>query len=152
MESGLLLACVMALAACASSPRLADSTKLALYQANAGEPVASFRLFGALSSWTPLGDGALAVWTRPNEAWLLELSGPCMELEFAPAIRVTDSLGRVSARFDRVIPLEMGGGPRTMQVPCIIQTIRPLDAAAIRAGERELRDAPANAPDQPSGT
>ena len=139
------------LAACASNPRMADAQKLALYRAHAGEPVPSFRLFGSLNSWTPLGDSALAVWTRPNEAWLLDVSGPCQDLEFATAIRLTDSIGQVSARFDRVIPLELSGGPRTAQMPCIIQSIRPLDTRAIREGERQLRAQPREAT-QPSGT
>ena len=56
------------------------------------------------------GDEALAVWTRPNEAWLLDLSGPCPDLEFTHAIGLTDNLGMVHARFDKVLA---SGLPRT---------------------------------------
>lgn len=137
---------------CASHPRVDQADRLAVYRSHAGPPVSSFRLAGSLTSWTPLGDGALAVWTRPNEAWLLTLAGSCTDLEFAPAIRLTDSAGGVHARFDRVIPMDLAGTPR-QPMPCIIESIRPLDAGAVRAGERELREQP-QAPErpQPSGT
>lgn len=146
-----LVAATLALSGCASTSQVGQSEKLALYRSHAGEPVPSFRLFGSLTSWTALGENALAVWTRPNEAWLLELSAPCRDLDFATAIGLTDSAGRVAARFDRVIPQQAGGGS-TMQLPCIIQTIRPLDTSAIRAGERELREGAAAGKAQPSGT
>lgn len=133
---GLSAAALLALSACASTPRSAPlSEQLALYQAHAGAPVSSFRLFGSLTRWTALGENHLAVWTRPSQAWLLEVAGPCMELEFAPAIRLTDSMSQVTARFDRVIPVDVSGTPRSMQVPCIIQTIRPLDVENLRKAQ-----------------
>ena len=57
------------------------------------------------------GDSALAVWTRPSEAYLLELSGPCPDLSYA-AIGLTSSMGRVSSRFDKVLVRDPTGGPR----------------------------------------
>ncbi|WP_202843919.1 DUF6491 family protein [Luteimonas saliphila] len=131
------LAALLALAGCASDAGLRDSEKLALYANHAGEPVTSFRYFGSLNGWTPLGDSALAVWTRPSEAWLLELQGRCQDLAFAPAIGLTNQMGRVHARFDKVIV--RGGG--AMGMPCHIGQIRPLDVKAIRATEKELREA-----------
>ena len=104
-----------------------------------GEPVSSFNFFGSINGWSPLGDSALAVWTRPSEAWLLSLSGPCMDLSYAPAIGVTNMMGRVSARFDRVI---VRGVNRDMApMPCRIATIQPLDVKALRISEKELREA-----------
>lgn len=143
-----LLAAALLVGACASMPSASDSSRLAMYRAHAGGPVASFRMSGSLNNWTALGERALAVWTRPNEAWLLELAAPCSDLDVATAIRLTDNMGRVSARFDKVLPLEISGAPRTTQPPCVIQSIRPLDVEAIRAAERDARQAP----DQPSGT
>lgn len=130
---------VAALAGCATTGKLSSSERLQLYRAHAGAPVKDFQYFGSLNGWTELGDSALAVWTKPNEAWLLNLSGPCMDLSYAPAISVTNMMGRVSAKFDRVIV--RGGGPNMMRVPCRIDTIQPLDVKALRVSEKELREA-----------
>lgn len=130
-------ATLLALVACASSQGLDAAAKRALYQSHAGEPVSSFRFFGSINGWTPLGDSALAVWTKPGEAWLLALQGPCSDLEFAPAIALTSQMNQVHARFDKVIA--QGGG--SMRLPCHIREIRPLDVKALRASEKELREA-----------
>jgi len=128
-----------ALAGCATTGRLSSSERLELYRAHAGAPVKDFQYFGSLNGWTELGDSALAVWTKPSEAWLLSLSGPCMDLSYAPAISVTNMMGRVSAKFDRVIV--RGGSPGMAPIPCRIDTIQPLDVKALRASEKELREA-----------
>lgn len=141
MKRSLLVAALAAsLAACASTrqPQAVDR-ELDLYRAHAGEPVHSFRYFGRLNGWTPLGNTALAVWTRPSEAYLLEVFGPCGDLDFAPAISVSNQMSRVSARFDSVTAL--GGGVGPIQVPCRIETIRPLDVKALKEAQRELREA-----------
>jgi len=135
---------VVSAASCASHPAQDDSAKLALYRSHAGAPVQSFHFFGRLDSWTPLGDSAVAVWTRPREAWLLELDGTCNDLDFTPFIGLTSSAGTVSARFDKVLVRHTGG----INLPCIIQSIRPLDVAALKAAERGERAAS----DQASGT
>ena len=135
---------VASAASCASHPAQDDSAKLALYRSHAGEPVRSFHFFGRLDSWTPLGDRVVAVWTRPREAWLLDLDGPCNGLQYTVAIGLTSSAGTVNARFDKVLVRD--GGP--MNLPCIIQSIRPLDVAAIKAAEHGERAAS----DQASGT
>ena len=89
------------------------------YAAAAGQPVNSFRYF-SLWSWEPLGDSELAVYTRSNEAWLLDLDGRCRNLEFTNHIALTSSASEVSAKFDRVIT-----GPA--DAPCFIKQIRPVD-------------------------
>lgn len=133
------LAAVAVLSGCATVGKQTDAEKLALYRDHAGEPVKDFQYFGRLNGWTPLGDGALAVWTKPSEGYLLELSGPCQDLDYAPAIRITQFGSRVSARFDDVVPL--GAGTASTKIPCRIQTIRPLDVKALRASQKELREA-----------
>ena len=138
---GAVLACVMT--ACASSgPRMGDAERLAFYSQHAGEPVSSFRYGTGLNSWTPLGDTALAVWTRPNEAFLLELMGRCPDLPFAQSISVSHSVGRVNAGFDTVTPRMTltGRGTGMTPMPCRIQTIRPLDTRALNESKRELRE------------
>ena len=128
------------LAGCATTGRLSDSERLQLYRAHAGAPVKDFHYFTSFNGWTDLGDSALAVWTRPSEAYLLTLSGPCMDLDFAPAIGVTNMMGVVSARFDRVL---VYGGNGIGRVPCRIEEIRPLDVKALKVAEKELREAKA---------
>ena len=131
-----LVATMLALASCASTPSMSDDQKLALYRAHAGAPVSSFHYFGRLDSWTDIDDRALAIWTRPSEAWLLELSGPCSGLEFTPAIGLTSQNGMVSARFDKVL-VRNGDVP---DFPRTIQTIRPLDTKALKQAARTARD------------
>lgn len=133
----LALLATFALAACASDARLTDADRLALYRAHAGPPVDNFQYFGRLDGWTPLGNTALAVWTRPSEVYLLELQATCTDLDFANAISVTNQFGRVYARFDKVIVL----GSAVQHVPCWIREIRPVDVKALRAAEQEKREA-----------
>jgi len=147
MKRILPLAAVLALAACATSGAMDDNQKLALYRAHAGAPVNSFVYLGRFDSWTELGDRALAIWTRPSEAWLLELDGPCNGLPFAQAIGLSSHTGAVSARFDDVIVRDSV----TPSIPCRIETIRPLDVAAIKAAERAARAQSGRAPSE-SGT
>jgi len=127
------------LTACAHN--LSTAEKLTLYRDHAGEPVKDFRYLGHLSGWAPIGDSALAVWTKPSEAYLLELTGRCQDLEYAMAISITQFGHRVTARFDDVLPL--GAGTSSIKIPCRIETIRPLDVNALRASEKELREASA---------
>ena len=128
-------AMVAALAACVTNGAQREADRLALYMANAGAPVPSFRYFGRLSGWTPLGDAAIAVWTRPSQAYLLSFTGRCPDIDFANAISVSSQFSTVYARFDKVVPLGQG---RT-SMPCHIREIRPLDVKAIRQAEREIR-------------
>ncbi len=125
-------------AGCATTG-LTDAQELALYRAHAGEPVKSFTFFGSLNGWAPLGDSALAVWTKPGQAFLLELPGRCLDLDTAPAITVTNQGSRVYARFDDVLVL--GGLHNSFRMPCRIETIRPLDVKALRQAQKSLREA-----------
>ncbi|WP_440976767.1 DUF6491 family protein [Pseudoxanthomonas winnipegensis] len=133
-------------AGCATTG-LTDAQELALYQAHAGEPVKSFTVFGQLNGWSPLGDAALAVWARPSEAYLLELTGRCVDLDSAPAITVTNQGGRVYAKFDDVLVL--GGLQNSFRMPCRIAEIRPLDVKALRQAQKQLRQA--NAAERQAG-
>ena len=90
----------LALAGCATGPKLSGEQRLALYREHAGAPVDSFQYFGSINGWTPLGDSALALWTKPSQAYLLELNGRCPDLDFAQAITVSNQMGRVHQRFD----------------------------------------------------
>lgn len=129
------IALVLALASCTTNPAQREADRLALYTANAGEPVPSFRFFGSLNGWTPLGEDAVALWTRPNQAYLVTFKGRCPDLDFASAISVTSQFSTVYRNFDKVVVLNRGSIP----IPCYIREIRPLDVKAIRQAEREMR-------------
>lgn len=135
-----MLVMVAAFAACSSYPSLTDAERLALYRDHAGQPVRDFQYYGSgINGWAPLGDSALAVWTRPNQAYLLEMMGPCMDLNFAPAISISNMMGRVSAKFDTVTV--HGSAANSMRIPCRIGSIRPLDVKALKQAEQQMRDA-----------
>lgn len=144
----LALLATLAVAGCATDARLRDSERRALYLQHAGAPMPSFRYFGSINGWTPLGDDALAVWTRPGEAVLLTLNGPCPDLEFATGIALTSQFRTVYAKFDRVVPITPTG-PTSMVIPCPIREIRPLDVEALRDAQRgmrtDVREAPRDA-------
>jgi hypothetical protein len=120
-----LLAAVAVVAALSACTRIGKDytarmeARQQAYVTAAGEPVNSFHYFN-LWSWEPLSDSALAVYTRPDEAFLLDLDGRCRNLEFTNHIALTSSASEVSARFDRVIT-----GPA--DAPCFIKQIRPVD-------------------------
>ena len=140
----LLLVLGSALTACASTPKQSDAEKLAFHQAQAGEPVKDFRLFGSINGWTPLGNSAMVAWTRPNEAFLLNFAGPCQDLQFATSITISHFSNTVSARFDTVTPRGPGVS-QVARIPCRIDTIRPIDVPALNQSREEIRQANAEA-------
>ncbi len=143
----LVLASVFALGACSSVPYAQrQAERLAAYTAAAGVPVSNFRFF-TLYSWEPLGDKALAVYTRPNEAWLLDVDGGCHDLAFTQAIGLTSNLNQVSIHFDKVLT-----GRRNF--PCTITQIRPLDVKQLKAtqqAQRQIKAQPRAAETPPQG-
>jgi hypothetical protein len=131
-----LMLVVFAIAGCATNAGLRDAERLTLYRSHAGEPVDSIQYSGRYNGWTPLSDGAFALWTRPSEAWLVELFSPCSELDYADTIGFRNPNGRLSARFDQVYV----SSHSLLPISCTIKEIRPLDIKAIRAAEKDARD------------
>jgi hypothetical protein len=116
------------LAGCASVPL---AQRQAAYAAAAGAPVNSFRFFTPLWSWEPLGPDQVVIYTRPKEAWLLDVPG-CTELPFAKAIGLTSNLNQVSINFDKVV-IDRN------TFPCTIHRIRPVDVGKLKAVQQEQR-------------
>ena len=136
-----LLATLGLMAGCASN-RPSDAERLALYMAHAGAPVSQVRYLQPLS-WDRIDDQHVVLEMRPNESWLLALSGPCLDWgRDSPFIGIAPLNGMVLSRFDKVV---VPGS----QVTCTIREIRPLDLKALRDAERARRTGSA---DQPSGT
>lgn len=130
--SSVLALAALALAGCSSVPYAQRvSQRQAAYAAVAGPPVHSFRFFGSLWSWEPLGSNQLVVYARPNQAWLLDVVG-CTDLEFTNAIGLTSNMHQVSVGFDKVIT-----GRRDF--PCTITQIRPVDVKKLKLSQEQQR-------------
>lgn len=128
----LILALVGLLVGCSSVPYAQrQQQRQAAYLAAAGAPVTSFHFF-TLWSWEPLSDSELVVYTRPSQAWLLDLDGHCENLEFTHAIGLTSSTGEVWTRFDKVLT-------GRHYLPCTIMRIRPVDVKQLRIAQEAQR-------------
>jgi hypothetical protein len=138
----ILLLVAMGVAGCSDmATRQSEGQRRAAYVAAAGAPVKNFRFFN-LYSWEPLGEGQLAVYTRSNEAWLLDLGGRCLDLDFANSIGLTSNLNQVTVGFDKVLT---GRG----HYPCTITGIRPVDVKRLKLEQEAQRRIEAQ-PRQPS--
>lgn len=122
---GLLTACSNA----ASSRRTID--RQAAYTAAAGAAQRNFRFSTPLYSWEPLGETQLVVYTKPKEAYLLDLKA-CSNLLVTQGIGLTSRLGEVSVGFDRVRT-----GPPL--ISCVISQIRPIDMLHLKAAQQAQR-------------
>ena len=129
MLSGTVMAGTLLLAGCATSHYQTDVQRLEAYQAFAGEPVRKIPYFNPIG-WEEIDDQHILVTTRPKEAWLMRLSGPCLDYGFgSPVLMISSQAGYVSSGFDRVTT----GGSR---ISCRIEEIRPVDTMAMRAAGR----------------
>jgi hypothetical protein len=120
--------------ACTTGTRLRGAEQLPLYRAHSGASVDHISYFGSIHSWTPLGDTALAVWTGPGKAYLIDV-GHCPGLAWTSAIDVTNTFGRVQARFDRIVMLHSGPA----SIACPIKQILPLNVKALKQTQRMAR-------------
>jgi hypothetical protein len=125
-------------AACSTQPRMTTAERLDFYRSHSGEPVRSFSTQGRLWGWRPIGDGALTVWTRRDQGYLLELVNRCPEMAFTSSIGLSSRIGRVSAGFDSV--LIPRGGAAGRPVSCRINTIRPVNTRVVKESKRDLMD------------
>ena len=98
------------------------------YQDYAGAPITSFYM-PSLDGWTAVDDKLLVVRTELNKEYLLKLSGFCPNLKFANAIGVTSTASNVD-KFEKVI---------VGQDKCMINEIRPIDSAHMKADRKALQ-------------
>lgn len=143
------LGLALSLAGCATLQQQHERAvdRKAAYDAAAGKPVDSFNMF-TLYSWEPLGEDQVAIYTRPDQAYLLSFFGPCLNLPYANAIGLTSNLGQVTVNFDKVL----AGGD---QPPCTIRTIQPVDLGAlklVRQAQRQIRVEQRKPPLPPPGS
>ncbi|MGX5672348.1 DUF6491 family protein [Thermomonas fusca] len=135
MKAIIAAAIALGLTACATG-RLSDTERLALYQQHAGAPVNQIRYLDPMG-WDRIDDQHVVLQMRPNESWLLRLSGPCLQwTSGSPFIGLSSFSGMTLSRFDKVV------APGSSQLSCLIQEIRPVDVKALRAAEKSLREKP----------
>ena len=128
MKALLVPLIAVGLAACATN-RPSDADRLALYEAHSGAPVKQIRFFNAMG-WDRIDDEHVLLNMRPNETWLLKVSGPCLDWGSAsPILRLSSTGAYVMAKFDRILT---EGSP----VSCRIEEIRPVDVKALRAAQQ----------------
>ena len=126
-----LVVAMTLLAACATTARVSDEQRLALYAAHAGEPVNSIR-YTTPMGWEAVDDEHLLLNMRPRESYLLRLDGFCLKQGGSQlAIAVSHQAGVVSSGFDRV---SVSGA----QMDCRIREIRPVDIKAVHDEQRRL--------------
>lgn len=122
---------VLGLAACATN-RMSDTDRLAIYDAHSGAPVKQIRYYNAMG-WDRIDGEHVILNMRPNETWLLKLSGSCLDWGGgSPNLALSSQSGWVMVKFDKV---SVQGSP----VTCRIDEIRPVDVKAVRAAEDARR-------------
>lgn len=128
------LALALTLAACSGIPQRATDQpvpqKYQKYLQYAGAPIDRFTYLGRYDSWVAISNTQLVVWTTFDNAYLLTVLEPCINLRFANRIALTDTTNTVNSRLDFVIV----GRER-----CQITEIRPVDDKKMRADAREER-------------
>jgi hypothetical protein len=134
LATAAILLTVTAITACSGIPRReTDQQLLARYTSYAGPPVTDFRTYGAFNSWTPVGDNHVLVQTSFNQAYLISVFGPCMNLPFATRLAITSRFpNTVSSGFDSI---------RVGRETCRIKEIRPVNYRQMRADLAEERKA-----------
>jgi hypothetical protein len=119
------------LASCSTS-RERMAAELSEVQRHAGDPVNSLQFF-RMDRFEILGRDSIVLWTRPNQAWLIEVDEPCFGLDFATSVGVTSNMNRVYRNSDFVVFKDQR---------CRIDQIRPIDVKALKAERRGEAPAP----------
>jgi len=93
-----------ALAACAANPkRPAPAEERAQFRQYAGPPIASFTYLGHYNGWRALGEGQVVLWTDINDAYLITVQLPCVDLEFESMLRLSSAQHMVTSGIDSVL-------------------------------------------------
>ena len=119
-------AATLILAGCASSMTRAE--RLAIFEANAGEPLQRVSFFSP-QSWQPVDSNHVVVQVRPSQQYLMRLSGPCLDWggRGSAAMAFTTQTGSfIQPGFDRVA---FSGS----QITCRVEEIREINVQGVRA-------------------
>ena len=98
------------------------------YADYAGEPVKSFWL-SSFDGWTVVSDNQVVIRAGFDKAYLVKVTGYCPDLKFTNTLGVTSFAGQVD-KFEKIVV----GHDR-----CMINEIRPVDVARMRADSKALK-------------
>jgi Family of unknown function (DUF6491) len=105
------------MAGCATAP-----TKQTYLQ-YAGPPIESFTYLGHYNGFRTLGGQDLIIWTSINDAYLIKVLEPCLNLPYANRVDLTSEAKTVTRSIDWII-FDHGR--------CRIDTIRHVDYGAMK--------------------
>jgi Family of unknown function (DUF6491) len=108
---------------CATAALSSPSPTLQTFLQYAGPPIDSFTYLGHYDGFRTLGGRDLVIWTSINDAYLIRVMAPCIELPFGNAVKLTSSVKTVTRSVDAVLV----GGDR-----CRIESIRHVDYLAMK--------------------
>jgi hypothetical protein len=115
--------------ACSGIPQRANEQQLReQYLQYAATPIDHFTYLSRYDSWRALSRTQLVVWTTMNDAYLLTVREPCINLQFTQRIGLSSTAGTVSNGLDFVL---------VDHDRCQITEIRPLDYRKMRADLRK---------------
>ncbi|MGH8290459.1 MAG: DUF6491 family protein [Steroidobacteraceae bacterium] len=121
------------LASCSGIPlKQREAAERSRFEAYAGKPVDHFTWLTHYNGWEPISPDQLVVWTDINDAYLITVFHPCVDLMFARRIGLTSSGDTVYAHFDAV---------KAQGWRCMIKTIQPVDYLRMQRDLREQRAA-----------
>jgi hypothetical protein len=126
----LLIAAILA-AGCSGIPRRdRDQEQLERYLRYARDPVDHITLLGRYDNWQSVSKYQVVLFANVNDAWLITVSPPCENLQFAQHIGMTQTANTIYARFDAVL---------VKHWRCQITEIRPIDYLQLRRDQRAER-------------
>jgi hypothetical protein len=99
----MLLALTLLAAGSGISQRVRDQQLLRQYLQYAGAPIDHFTYVGRFDSWRSLSRAQLLAWTNLNDAYLLRVREPCIDLQFTNRIGLSRTAGTVTNRLDSVL-------------------------------------------------
>jgi hypothetical protein len=113
------------LAACTPLPPISkqDAATEATLLKFAGPPIDSFTYLGRYDGFRTLGDKQVVLFTTINDAYLIRVRDPCINLRYANTVGLTSSDRTVNRAFDFVL---------SDHQRCRIDTIRHIDYAAMK--------------------
>jgi hypothetical protein len=124
----LLLATALLTAGCSGIPRRErDQEQLDRYLRYAKAPVDHITILGHYDNWQAVGPNQVVLWANVNDAYLITVSPPCENLQFAQRVGLTQTADTIYARLDAILVK----GWR-----CQITEIRPIDYLQMRRDQR----------------
>jgi len=130
-KPALLVLAAIAAAGCSGIPRRdRDQEQLERYLRYAKPPVDHVTIIGHYDNWQAIGQYQLILWANINDAYLITVSPPCENLQFAQRIGLTKTADTIYARLDAVL---------VKHWRCQITEIRPVDYLQMRRDQRAER-------------